>query len=71
MLVANLGKRQWNRRAAVANALFAIDLLRLVQMAEGNIADGFVEQAGRQRLGIADDQAALGVFRYRPPAMCA
>jgi hypothetical protein len=65
VLVADFGKRQRNRRATVANALFAIDLLRLVQMAEGHIADTFVEQFRRQCLSVADDQAALGVFRHR------
>jgi len=64
VFVADLGKRQRDRRATVANAFFAVHLLRLVQVAEGNIADTFVEQVGGQRLGIADDQAALGVFRH-------
>ncbi|MNP46190.1 hypothetical protein D3C76_1401700 [compost metagenome] len=65
MLIADLGERQRNRRAAVADALLAVDLLRLVQVTEGDVADARPEQAGGQGFGIADDQAALGVFRHR------
>ena len=65
VLIANLGERQRNRRAAVADALFTIDLLRLVQVTEGDVTDARPEQAGGQRFGVADDQAALGVFRHR------
>ncbi|MNE25592.1 hypothetical protein D3C80_1189250 [compost metagenome] len=36
-----------------------------MQVAEGDIADAGAEQAGGQGFGIADDQAALGVLRYR------
>ena len=67
MLITDFGERQRNRRAAVADALLAVDLLRLVQMAEGDITDAFAEQAGGQRFGIADDQAALGILRHRAP----
>jgi len=66
VLVADFGEGQGYRRAAVANALLAIDLLRLVQMAEGHIRHASVEQCGGQRLGITDDQAAFGVFGHRP-----
>ncbi len=65
VLVADLRKRQRDRRAAVADALFAVDLLRFVQMAQGDVADAGIEQAGGQGLGAADDQAALGIFRNR------
>ncbi|MNG90487.1 hypothetical protein D3C79_493810 [compost metagenome] len=63
--VVDFGERQRDWRAAVADAFFAVDLLRLVQVAQGDVADGLVEQLGRQRLGVADDQAALGVLRHR------
>ena len=65
MLIADLRERQRNGRAAVANALLAVDLLWLVQMPQGDVADGRPEQAGGQRFGVADDQAAFGVFRNR------
>ncbi len=65
MLVADFGKRQRDRRAAVADALLAVDLLRLVQVAQGHVADVRAEQAGGQGLGVADDQAAFGIFRDR------
>src|SRR5471032_3523767 len=46
MLIVDLGERQRNRRAAVANAFLTVDLLRLVQVTEGHIADAWPEQAG-------------------------
>jgi hypothetical protein len=71
VLVADFGERQRNRRAAVANALFAVDLLRLVQMAEGNVADALSNS-------LAGSASALPMIRLRsessdtePPAMCA
>ena len=36
-----------------------------MQVAEGDVADLGAEQAGRQGFGVADDQAAFGVFRDR------
>jgi hypothetical protein len=69
--VVDLGERQRDRRAAVADAVLAVDLLRLVQMAQGNVADGLVEQ-------LAGRASALPMIRLRsessemlPPAMCA
>ncbi len=35
-------------------------------MAEGDVADARAEQAGGQGLGVADDQAALGILGHRP-----
>ncbi len=57
------GQRQW--RAAIADARLPGDLLRLVQVAEGDVGDGLGKQAGRQGLGIADDDIALGLLRDR------
>ena len=65
VLVADFRERQRDRRAAVADAIFAVDPLRFVQMAQGHIADIGAEEAGGQGFGIADDQAALGVFADR------
>ena len=36
-----------------------------MQVAEGDVADAGAEQAGGQGLGVADNQAALGVFGHR------
>ncbi|MNM81135.1 hypothetical protein D3C81_931260 [compost metagenome] len=36
-----------------------------MQVAQGDVADVLAEQAGGQGFGVADDQAALGVFRDR------
>ncbi|MNI55155.1 hypothetical protein D3C73_1100860 [compost metagenome] len=65
VFVGDFGKGQRDWRAAVANPRFAVDLLRLVQVTQGDIADARPEQAGGQGFGVADDQAALGVFRHR------
>ncbi len=35
-----------------------------MQVAEGGVGDGLGKQAGRQRLGVADDDIALGILRY-------
>ncbi|MNQ98732.1 hypothetical protein D3C85_1144370 [compost metagenome] len=67
MRVVDLGERQRQRRAAVADARLPGDLLRFVQVAEGDVGDRFGEQAGRQRLGVADDDVALGVLGHRGP----
>lgn len=65
MRVVHLGKGQRQRRAAVADARLPGDLLRLVQVAEGDVGDRFGKQAGRQRFGAADDDIALGLLRDR------
>ncbi len=65
MRVIHLGEGQRQRRAAIADARLAGDLLRLVQVAEGDIGDGLGKQAGRQRFGVADDDVALGFLRHR------
>ena len=65
MRIIDLAKRQRQRRAAIANALLARDLLRLVQVAEGDVGDGLGKQTGWQRFGVADDDIAFRIFRYR------
>ncbi len=34
-------------------------------MAEGDVSDGLGEQAGRQGLGVADNDIAFGLLRHR------
>jgi hypothetical protein len=59
--VVHFGERQRQRAAAIADMFLLADVLRQVQVAQRRVGDGRIEDPGRQHLGAADDDAALGV----------
>jgi hypothetical protein len=63
VLVADFGERQRQRAAGIAQMVLLADALGQVQVAQGGVGDPGIEHRGRQRLGAADDDAALGVDR--------